>query len=399
MSVKAPKYRFKDGLHPAIASDHRKCPAAVIDCATLPIQEQAKLCSDRIAYLTQKLTDYRARGLRANPPTIAEYEEAIAKRCCEAQIAEEQTWLQSLTTIPQPPTPVNSPLLMADSINRLGLTVTQVFYLVGQQLKKGLCRFVKTDRLKDAVCTLLAIKGKRRQVQDIRLGETKGSLRVFTDQGEEYVPSAEVSAFLTRYNQLAAHGIQGECKCDDVWKHFCPHRIAEHLTSVKQKIEVVAQAITSLAASEDLDAKAQLEEEKARSEQQEVKRYTGVPTIFQSKGQLRRKEIQMHERHSQDLIARKNELFSALVESGNLEHHMQVQKAVTSSKLTLRNAQASPYSTDVVNPKTNEKLGTLLLDQQQGWMVRLADGAEALVGSLLEALVILKEPTQLALDF
>jgi hypothetical protein len=64
----------------------------------------------------------------------------------------------------------------------------------------------------------------------------------------------------------------------------------------------------------------------------------------------------------------------------------------------LKNAQASPYSTDVVNPKTNEKLGTLLLGQQ-GWMVRLVDGVEALVGSLLEGLVILKDPTQLTLDF
>ena len=387
MSVKAPRYRFKDGLNPALASDHRKCPEAVIDCGTLPTQEQAQLCSDRMTYLTQKLEAYKARSTRVNPLTIKEYEEAIA---------QEQTWLQALTT-PQSLAPINSPLLKADSINRLGLTKTQVFYLIGQQLKKKLCRFVKTDRFYDAICTLLAIKGKWRQVQDIRLGETKGSLRVFTEQGEEYIPSVEASAFLTRYNRLAAHGIQGECECDDVWRHFCPHRIAEHLTSVKEKIEVVAQAITK-AASEDLDAKRQLEEEKTRSEQQELQRFTGVLTIFQSKTQMRRKEIQMHDRQSLDLIARKNELFSALVESGNLEHHMQAQKAVTSRKLTLKNAQASPYSTDVVNPKTNEKLGTLLLGQQ-GWMVRLVDGVEALVGSLLEGLVILKDPTQLTLDF
>jgi hypothetical protein len=71
---------------------------------------------------------------------------------------------------------------------------------------------------------------------------------------------------------------------------------------------------------------------------------------------------------------------------------------ISGAKLTLRNAIASPYCTDVVNPNTNEKLGTLLLEQQ-GWMVRLTDGAQTLVGSLLEALVILKDPSQLTLDF
>jgi hypothetical protein len=353
----------------------------------LSVQDQAKLCSARIARLTQKLADYKARGTRANPPTIKEYSNAIA---------QEQTWLQSLTT-QSPPAPVNSPLLKADSISRLGLTVTQVFYLVGIQLKKGLCRFVKTDRLKDAVCTLLAVKGSRRQIQDIRVGETKGSLRVFTDLGEVYIPSAEVSAFLTRYNQLATHGIQGECHCDDVWRHFCPHRIAEHLTCVKQKIEVITQALAKTA-SESLDAKRQLEQEKTHSEQQEVQRFTGTPTIFESKTQRQRKEIEIHERYCQDFMSKKNELFSALMESGNLEPHMEVQKAVKNQKLTLRGAIASPYSTDIVDPKTNEKLGTLLLEQQ-GWMVRLTDGAQALVGSLLEALLILKDPSQLALDF
>ena len=222
---------------------------------------------------------------------------------------------------------------------------------------------------------------------------------MFTDKDEVYVPSAEASAFLTRYNQLAAYGIQGECNCDDVWKHFCPHRIAEHLTSVKQKIEVVAQTLAK-AASEPLDAKRQLEEEKVRSEQQEAKRFTftTTPTIFQSKRQLRRKEIQMHERHTQDLMERKNQLFSELVASGNLALHMEVQKLISGAKLTLRGAIASPYSTDVFNPRTNEKLGSLLLDQR-GWMVRLTDGAQSLVGSLLEALVILKDPSQLTLDF
>ena len=136
MSTFPPKYRFFDGLHPAIASDFRKNPEAIVDCGTLSVQDQAKLCSTRIARLTQKLADYKARGTRANPPTIKEYSNAIA---------QEQTWLQSLTT-QSPPAPVNSPLLKADSISRLGLTVTQVFYLVGIQLKKGLCRFVKTVR-------------------------------------------------------------------------------------------------------------------------------------------------------------------------------------------------------------------------------------------------------------
>jgi hypothetical protein len=136
MSTFPPKYRFKNGLHPAFASDFRKNPEAIVDCGTLSVQDQAKLCSERIARLTQKLADYKARGLRANPPTIKEYSNALA---------QEQTWLQSLST-PGPSVPVNSPLLKADSISRLGLTVTQVFYLVGQQLKKGLCRFANAVR-------------------------------------------------------------------------------------------------------------------------------------------------------------------------------------------------------------------------------------------------------------
>src|SRR5919199_474448 len=258
--------------------------------------------------------------------------------------------------------------------------------------------FDSNDRLKDAVCTLLAVKGSIRQIQDIRVGETKGSLRVFTDLGEVYIPSAEVSAFLTRYNQLVTHGIQGECNCNDVWKHLCPHRIAEHLTCVKQKIEVITQAFAYKAAPESLDAKRQLEQEKTHSQQQEVQRFTGTPTIFQSKTQRQRQEIKMYSSYYQDFMNKKNEWLSALMESGNLEHHRRVQKAVKNQKLTLRGASASPYSTDVVDPRTNEKLGTLLLEQQ-GWMVRLTDGAQAPVGSLLEALVILKDPSQLALDF
>jgi hypothetical protein len=390
MSIKPPKYRFKDGLHPALASDHKKSPGAVIDCGKLSAQEQAQLCSDRVTHLTQKLEAYKARGLRASPQAIAEY---------EAAIAQEQSWLQSLTTQPLPAPVVSSPLLKAESINWLGLTKTQVFYLVGQQLKKGLCRFVKTDRLKDAICTLLALKGERHQVRDIRVGETKGSLRVFTEKKEIYVPSAEASAFLTRYNRLAAHGIQGECQCDDMWKHFCPHRIAEHLTSMKEKIEVVLRAVALQINGELSDAKRQLELEKAQSEQQEVDRFTSstsTPTILQTN--KRRRTEPETDGKNQELMQRKNQLFSELLQSGNLERHMEVQKTANLSNLTLKEVVAFPYSTNILDRETNEKLGTLRWEAQ-GWAIALPDGVSTLVTSLAEAIVILRDPQQLQFDF
>jgi hypothetical protein len=132
-------------------------------------------------------------------------------------------------------------LLKADNILKLGLTCTQVFYLVGKHLNKGICRFVKTDSIKTAISTLLSIKGKRAKVEDMRLSDF-GGLKIFTDQGIEYIASAELRVFLTRYNQLATSGCNSECKCDDMWRHLCVHRIAEHLTEVKEKVEAVIVA-------------------------------------------------------------------------------------------------------------------------------------------------------------
>jgi hypothetical protein len=391
MPTKPPKYRFKDGLHPALASDHKKSPGAVIDCGKLSAQEQAQLCSDRVTHLTQKLEAYKARGLRASPQAIAEY---------EAAIAQEQSWLQSLTTQPLPAPGVSSPLLKAESINWLGLTKTQVFYLVGQQLKKGLCRFVKTDRLKDAICTLLALKGERHQVRDIRVGETKGSLRVFTEKKEVYIPSAEASAFLTRYNRLAVHGIQGECQCDDMWRHFCPHRIAEHLTSMQEKIEVVLRAVALQIQGEPSDAKAQLEQAKSQLEQQEINTFAAAKTSTIAQGNNRRRttETEVRERENRELMEQKNRLFSSLLESGNLERHMEVQKATTSAKLTLKDVVASPYSTNVVDGETSQVLG-ILSWKDEGWAIALPDGVSTLVNSIAEAIVILRDPQQLAFDF
>ncbi len=134
------------------------------------------------------------------------------------------------------------PLLEADNIARIGLTKTQIFFLVGQKLGKGLCRFVKRDKIKDAISTLLAIRGKRKRVEDILLTDTNG-LKVFTDQGIEYLPSAELPIFLTRYNQVATAGCDDECNCqEDTWRHICPHKIKNHLLMVKEKIEAMTSS-------------------------------------------------------------------------------------------------------------------------------------------------------------
>jgi hypothetical protein len=139
-------------------------------------------------------------------------------------------------------------LLKAEKILKLGLTCTQVFYLVGTNINKGICRFVKTDSIKTAISTLLSIKGKRAKVEDIRINEM-GGLNTFTDQGIEYISSAEARAFLNCYNQLATSGCNSECRCaedpNNMWKHFCIHRIAEHLTRVKEKVEAVIAAAHS----------------------------------------------------------------------------------------------------------------------------------------------------------
>lgn len=146
-------------------------------------------------------------------------------------------------------------LLKASEILKVGLTISQVFYLVGREGAKKLCRFVKTDALRCAVTTLLAINGKRRQVQDIRLGKDTG-LKVWTDKGIEFLPDTEVHAFLTRYNRLIREGCAGPCHCaqdsTEKWKRFCVHRIAEHLESVKEKLEVAAQTAKAVAADTSL---------------------------------------------------------------------------------------------------------------------------------------------------
>ncbi len=139
-----------------------------------------------------------------------------------------------------------------EDILRVGLTVSQVFYVVGRQTSKKLCRFIKTDSLTTAISTLLAVNGKRRQVQDIRLADGTG-LKVWTDKGIEYLPGAEINAFLSRYNKLAREGCKGECNCaqdsTEMWKKYCIHRIAQHLASVKEKLEVAAQTVKDVAAS------------------------------------------------------------------------------------------------------------------------------------------------------
>lgn len=134
-------------------------------------------------------------------------------------------------------------LIKAEEIFHLGLTTTQVFYLIGREASKKLCRFVKRDSIHTAVSTLLAMKGKPSRVEDIRLTEAYGGLKVWTGDGDENIASAEVRAFLTRYNKLARHGCASECNCqensEELWKQYCIHRIAEHLANAKDKVEAI----------------------------------------------------------------------------------------------------------------------------------------------------------------
>lgn len=151
-------------------------------------------------------------------------------------------------------------LLRADDILKLGLTATQVFYLVGKQATKKLCRFVKTDSIKTAISTLLSIKGIRSRVEDIRLTDF-GGLKVWTDQGIQTIASLEARVFLTRYNQLALNGCNSECKCaedpDNLWKQFCVHKIAEHLQGVKEKVEAIASVAKEIATPDFTQIKVQ----------------------------------------------------------------------------------------------------------------------------------------------
>ena len=237
--------------------------------------------------------------------------------------------LNQTITQPQP-----LPLIKAESVIRLGLTVTQVFYIVGQQAEKKLCRFVKTDRLKDAFSTLLALKGKRQKVEYLHIGEFKGSVRVFTAQEEVYIPSAEASAFLTRYNQLATSGCISECHCQDVWRHLCVHRIAEHLTSVQDKLAIVIQAAKQGKKYPDLKALSEL--------------------------QIAAKKL-------------------------NLSIH-------TSSIIPY------PFSAKVFNNNGEQLGWMMLSAiTRQTWVAKLVEGTQEIVASALEGLIVFKEPQQLAL--
>ena len=150
-------------------------------------------------------------------------------------------------------------LLQAQEILKVGLTVSQVFYLVGCSASKKLCRFVKSDALKCAIATLLGINGRPNKVEDIRMTDGNG-LKVWTNSGTEFLPGAEVCAFLTRYNRLAREGCTRTCNCaqdaSELWKKYCVHRIAAHLESVKEKLEVAAQ--TAKAVAVDTSLKAQI---------------------------------------------------------------------------------------------------------------------------------------------
>jgi hypothetical protein len=114
--------------------------------------------------------------------------------------------------------------------------------LIGREASKKLCRFVGTNALKCAVSTLLGIKGKPNQVQDIRMTDGNG-LRVWTSASVEHIPSAEAIAFLTRYNRLAREGCNSPCNCvsdpSELWKSFCIHRIAEHLADAAEQLNLV----------------------------------------------------------------------------------------------------------------------------------------------------------------
>jgi hypothetical protein len=132
-------------------------------------------------------------------------------------------------------------LLKASDIVRIGLTCTQTFFLVGKNATKKLCRFVKTDSIKTAISTLLAIEGEPCFVEDIRMADLDG-LKVWTNQGIKQLPPAKVRCFLARYNRLIKDGCFSQCNCEDEpWAHFCIHKIAEHLSSVKEKVSAILQ--------------------------------------------------------------------------------------------------------------------------------------------------------------
>jgi hypothetical protein len=279
-----------------------------------------------------------------------------------------------------------SPLLKANEITRLGLTKTQVFYLVGKQLQKGLCRFVKTDRLKDAICTLLSIKGFRYKIEDVRLGDTPGSLKVFTGAGTHYIPSSEASAFFTRYNQLAVDGCSSECKCDDAWRHICVHRIAEHLANVKEKVEAIVRSVKDIASA------------KREQEQQEAQKFR-LPLSLMSKSERWRRDTdtsryQTEERQAQATsIQEWRSYFPEQLDRLNELQHVALRQG-----LKAVNPNPEPFHVDIVVRRTNESLGQVFFNKGS-WAVRLVDDREVSVGSVLEGLLILKDPAQLEVDF
>jgi len=124
-------------------------------------------------------------------------------------------------------------LLKVEVIHQIGLTVTNVFYAIGTRAGKRLCRFIKTDTLKTAISTLLAMKGFRARVEDVRLDRAEGSVKIWTNQGIKQLPQQEVTTFLNHYNQLAQQGCSGECSCERKTQSYCIHQIAQHLQADK----------------------------------------------------------------------------------------------------------------------------------------------------------------------
>jgi hypothetical protein len=278
-----------------------------------------------------------------------------------------------------------APLISASEITKLGLTKTQVFYLVGKQLQKGLCRFVKTDRLKDAICTLLSIKGFRYKIEDIRLGDTPGSLKVFTGAGTHYIPSSEASAFFTRYNRLAVDGCSSECKCDDAWRHICVHRIAEHLANVKEKVEAIVRSVKDIASA------------KQQQEQQEIQSFK-LPLSLTSRSERWRKDMDSSRYRTSDRQAQ-----VASIQEWQYFFPEQLGKLTELQRVALReglkavNPNPEPFYVDIVVRGTDESLGRIAFNQGT-WLVRVNE-QEVPVGSVLEGLLILKDPKQLEVEF
>jgi hypothetical protein len=82
---KLPRYRFKEGLSPALQIDFKRSPAAVIDCSNLSAEEQIELCRSRIVLLKEKMA--RRGNIVAFPGVPDMFLEGIA---------EEEAWIEYL---------------------------------------------------------------------------------------------------------------------------------------------------------------------------------------------------------------------------------------------------------------------------------------------------------------